>query len=646
MSILNQDKRLIHIDTPLGKDAFIASEVSGDEYVSDLFRFELELYSDNHTVDQKDLVGKDLTVKLLNSGEDKPRFINGYVTHLAMLDVDGNGLRRYRAEIVPGFWFATLGSNNRVFHEKSAKDIITEVLGEYSKVISLQLKLSATYLPREYCVQFDESDFDFVNRLMAEEGISYYFKHADGKHELVLADDAQDYFDAETDKIEYDGGGSQPTKDTIHSWQRSFNYHTGGFEFKDYSEFTTTKDNKQEVKTNSPLNSVSSYKHRQYGLYNFEIDAEHKHKFKDSYNKGLNEYSMEAEEAGFDIAKGTSDVTVLAAGGRFEIDHPLSSEKGKYLLTHVHIVARDRNDQDSYFSNRFSCVPSSVVLRPAPSGFAKKIHSPQVATVLEVKATAASSSKDPYTQVKVKFPWNSAQNSCWVRVVQQFAGKGWGANFVPRVGQEVVISYINGDPDRPLVTGAVYNGTNEGPNYTSTQSGWKTELDGSKFNEYRFDDKKGEEEIYMEAGKDHNWIIHNDQTGKVENDQTLEVKNNRSITVTDGNEETTIAKGNQSYTVSKGNQNVTVSKGNQTVKVDSGNHSLKIGKGSCTIDAMKAIKISSKTSIELKVGGSSIKLDASGVQIKGTMVKAKASAMGEVSAGGMMTVKGGITKIN
>ncbi|MED5440305.1 MAG: phage baseplate assembly protein V, partial [Pseudomonadota bacterium] len=241
-----------------------------------------------------------------------------------------------------------------------------------------------------------------------------------------------------------------------------------------------------------------------------------------------------------------------------------------------------------------------------------------------------------FTQVKVTFPWNSAQNSCWVRVVQQFAGKGWGANFVPRVDQEVVISYINGDPDRPLVTGAVYNGTNAGPNYTSTQSGWKTMVKDSEFNELRFDDKKGSEEIYMEAGKDHNWIIHNDQTGTVENDQTVTVKNDQKLTVEQ----------NRTATVSKGNDTLTVSKGNQTTKVDSGNHSLKVSKGTSTIDAMGAIKITSKTSIELKVGANSIKIDQSGVQIKGTMLKAKASAIGEVSAGGILTVKGALTKIN
>lgn len=639
MSILNQDKRLIHLDTPLGKDAFIVTALNGDEYISDLYRYELQLYSDNHSVGHADLVGKAITASILHSGEDKPRFIHGYVKHLSMADVDGNGLRGYRAVVVPGLWFTSLASNNRVFQKKTAKQILEEVLGEYSKVITLTLKLSAEYLAREYCVQFDETDFDFVSRLMAEEGIAYYFVHSKGKHELVLCDDTQDFFDCETTDVEYDGGGTNPTKNSITSWQRRFNYHTGGFEFKDYNEYTTTKDNKQQVKTKSALNDCSSYLMRQYGLNHFKaLDGDvHKHEFKDSYHKALAERSMELEESGFDTAEGGGDCTIFTAGGRFPFAHTLATEKGKYLLTHVRITATDGNNTATSFSNYFECIPAAVMPRPVPAAFANKIHSPQVATVLEVKATAADSSEDLYTQVKVKFPWNTAQNSCWVRVVQAFAGKNWGANFVPRVDQEVVITYINGDPDRPLVTGAVYNGTNTGPNYTATQSGWKTQFDSSKFNELRFDDKGGEEEIYMEAGKDHNWLIHNDQTGKVENDQTLEVLQNRTITVTEGNESTTISKGNQTYTVSKGNQETTVAKGD---------HKLTVSKGTQTTDVKGAIKITSKTSIELKVGGNSIKISPSGIVIKGTTVSVKASATGEFKAGAPLTLKGAITMIN
>ena len=199
---------------------------------------------------------------------------------------------------------------------------------------------------------------------------------------------------------------------------------------------------------------------------------------------------------------------------------------------------------------------------------------------------------------------------------------------MPRVGQEVVVNYINGDPDRPLVTGAVYNGDNTGPKFTATQSGWKTQIDGSKFNEFHFDDKNGKEEIYMEAGRDHRFVIHNDQSGKIENSQTLEVKQNRSITITDGNE------------------NVTLGKGNQSITLNSGDHTLKVSKGKQTTDVTGAISITSKSSIELKVAGNSIKITPSGITIKGTMLSCQGDAKAEVKGGGILTLKGGVTMIN
>ncbi|MDN3640232.1 type VI secretion system tip protein TssI/VgrG [Simiduia curdlanivorans] len=628
MASINQKHRLLHINTALGKDHFIATRLAGDESVSKLFRYEVDLLSTNHEVTQKDLVGKPATVTINRDGKEELRHIHGYVSQLSLFDVNAEGLRAYRAVIVPGLWFAQLSSNNRVFHRKTAKAIIEEVLGEYSKVVKLSLKLNASYKTREYCVQFEETDLAFACRLMAEEGIAYYFIHGDGKLELVLTDDAQGFFDCSAEPIEYDGGGSHPTKSTVHAWSRSFCFHTGGVEHKDYSEFSSDKDHKQEVKTKTSLNDASAYKIRDFGKYLLEPDKDQTHKITDASNKDIATRMMETIESGFDVANASSDCASLTAGGRFQLDHTLATEKGKYLVTRVQMSAADGNGSDTHFTNQFIAVPAAVIPRPDPTAFARRVSHAQLAKVLEVKATTADGSDDIYTQVKVKFPWNTAQNSCWVRVQQVFAGKNWGANFVPRVGQEVVVSYINGDPDRPIVTGAVYNNQNGGPNYTATQSGWKTEFEGSKFNEFRFDDKKGSEEIYLEAGKDHNYLIHNDETGKIENNQTLEVVKDRTIDVTEGNETKTIGKGDQSITVKSGNQTVKVSKGTQTV------------------DVQGAIKITSKTSIELKVGGSSIKMTPAGITIKGTTLSCKGDATAEVKAGASLTLKGGITLIN
>lgn len=627
MPILSQDHRLVRVDSPLGESRFIATYLAGQESISDLYQFDVELFSDDHGIKQSDLVGRALTLSVHNNGEQNPRIIHGYVNQFSAFDVDDSGLRCYRASVVPGLWFLTLSAKNRVFHEKNVRDILEEVFAGYKKVVAYKINLKSTHIQREYCVQFDETDFEFVHRLMAEEGISYFFKHARGKHELILTDSNLDYFDCCPEVIEYDGGGSCPDKSSVHSWRRDYSCHTGGFEFRDYNEFTTEKDNLISRKTNNPLNDVSSYQLQSYGRYGLTANG-NKHAFVNTINTDTVDHSLEFHEAGFDVGSGTSDVVDFIAGGRFALEHSLTTETGKYLLTRVKMIAADGNARATSFQNEFTCVPVAVTPRPDPQAFRKRIDHPQLATVIEVKATESSGDDDLFTQVKVKFPWNTAQNTCWMRVTQSFAGKNWGANFVPRVGQEVVIQFINGDPERPLVTGAVYNGTNTAPKYTSTQSGWKTEYGQSQFNELRFDDKPGAEEIYMEAGKDHNFLIHNDQNGKVENNQTLEVLKNRSITVSEGNESTTVSKGDQSYTVSTGNQTTTISKGQQTTEVQG------------------AITITSKTSIKLVVGASSIEMTPSGITLKSVKIESTASAMSTVKAGGMLTLKGAVTMIN
>ena len=691
MSQLSQNSRLVRIKTPLATDTFIVSALDGEERISGNFQYDLGLLSNNHTVAHTDLLGKAVTLSIYTDGEEKCRYIHGYVNGLRMLDVNDDGLRGYHMSVVPGLWFTSLNSNNRIFQDKSAKDIIDEVLGHYSSVLKFDFSLNGKPLTREYCVQFDETDYEFVHRLLAEEGISYYFKHQDGEHKLIFVDDAQGFFDCDVDALDYDGGGSQPTQNSVHRWERSYSFHTNAVETTDYNEFATTNQYKSKVNTTSDLNGASPYTMRHFGIYRFQTDGDSKHAFDSGDNTARATSIIEAEEGQFDLANGTSDCGQLAAGGRFTIEHPLESEQGTYTITRMTVTAREGNGRDTFFENDFECVPSTKLVRPLWRRAPKTIDAPQVATVEEVKATESDSSSDVYTQLKVKFPWHSEQSSCWVRVAQAFAGKNWGANFVPRIGQEVIVTYINGDPCRPIITGAVYNGTNEGPNYTATQSGWKTQYDSSQINEFRFDDKPDSEEVYMEAGKDHNWVVHNDQTGLVENDQTLEVLQNRTITVTEGDESITVKKGNRTVavdegdydttvgkgdhtttvskgdqkntiakgdkitTVSKGDQKATISKGDDILGINMGDRKVTLGKGDhvvkanvgkYTVNAKGGVKVESLASIEFKCGSSSIKMTPAGITIKGMMLTCKGDAMAEVKAGGMLTLKGGITMIN
>lgn len=315
---------------------------------------------------------------------------------------------------------------------------------------------------------------------------------------------------------------------------------------------------------------------------------------------------MEAEEVAIDTIEATSDCSSFYAGGKFKVtQHAAKSEKDNYIITGIYHRAFDNSyftgsEGQSEYGNNFVCIPADVHFRPLSTQIKPVMKGPQSAIV-----TGPSGEEiyiDKFGRIKVQFMWDregkkNESSSCYLRVVQSWAGDQWGASFIPRIGQEVIVNFLDGDPDRPLVTGSVYNGDNKPPYASKTQSGIKTQstkgAGKQNYNELRFEDLKGSEEIFIQAEKDFNNLIKNDHT------RTLE-------------------KGNETITVSKGNRTLDVKK---TIKTDASD-----------------IKITGKKSIELKVGGSSIKITSAGIVIKATKVDIKGSAM--------VAIKGGITKIN
>ncbi|CAM3822632.1 type VI secretion system Vgr family protein [Parendozoicomonas haliclonae] len=605
MSSLIQDKRLVTIDTPLGKDALVVRELTGIEKISDLFEFHLHLLSEDDNITPEKILGKPVTLAIHNT-PDKPRFIHGHINKFIALDTLDGSKRLYQAQVVPALWFTTLGGQNRIFENKDFAQIIQEVLGDYSSV-SLSKNLVGTYFKRRYCTQFEESDYDFICRLLAEEGVNFHFEHSKGAHKFCIVDKPSAYQQALTKPVPYIGSGSNPLENSVSHWERSYQYHTAKVEYRDYQPFSASEWMKKEIKESSTTKALTGEKplREYYGRFHFEKKTDNHTKLTEKNTKQKARNMMLNHEGAFDTAEGRSSCCELYAGSQFELDHTIPSEKGKYLITAIFHQVQDSNDKDTFYINEFSCQPADVYNPPSPDHNLRRIHTPQTAKVIDVQAAGEQGSVDAHTQVKVQFPWKSKQDSCWIRVVQSYAGADWGANFVPRVDQEVVVEYFNGDPDRPVVTGALYNSDNKGPGYSKTQSGWKSQWEGSKFNEMRLDDKKGSEEIYFEAGKDWNVLVHNDNTETVENDQTIDVTNNRDITV---------SKGNETKTVSKGTQKTTV---------------------------QGAITIESKTSITLKVGSSVIKMTPSGISIKAMDIKSKSSMATKLEAGLTMDVKGG-----
>jgi len=678
----SKDKRTLEVTASFITGEDIAIDFQGVEALSQPFNLSVTFLSKNHGLGSKDVIGQYCTVYLKHHNPSTPRCFNGRVNGFSLGEIEGE-YRRYNLRLVPGIWFATQTRQYRIYEGKSAKDIINSVLGSYGAFCRLKDNTSKANFVREYCVQYGESDFDFVSRLMEEEGVFYYFTHTESDHTMVLCDGTNGYIDCFDKDVKLNVGSDRDDDAKVMSWHREMNYHAGSLEMSDYSHTTPKNFYEQSLKTkhgfgqNPANNTVQTFSEFTYQAgENPKAD----HNFTTDNNKHLCEVRLESLEAAHDIARGSGYSEHFAPGQRFNLSHHLKSEAGSYVLTKVQHSLQTTNENAEAYRNSFTCIPSSVVYRSPVTRAKQVMRGPLTAKVVELNASASKDDADPHRMIKVEFPWSVGSQSCWLRVAQAYAGAGWGGSFVPQLNQEVLVEFINGDPDRPVVVGALYNKDNQGPAYTSTQSGFKTAA--AKFNELRFDDKKDAEEVYLEAGKNYNYIVHFDETGTVENNQTLTVTKDRTITISEGNESKTLSEGSQTLDVAKdrttsvggddkedvkGNQDVNVT-GNQTHKVKgdqthqvTGKQTHKItGDQTCkvtgkqTMDVTGAIlnksaqkiTLQANMSIELKVGGNSIKIDPSGVTITGTMVKINGSAMTEVKGGGMLKMQGGLVMIN
>lgn len=596
MDQLSQEHRLISISSPLKKDELLLTSFEGGEYISRLFEFQLEVLSENVALEPTKLVGEQVTVSIQNN---KDRVFSGYVSRFSFGEIKAHNLRQYKLTIVPWLWFLTKTNNQRIFQEMNTKDIVSKVFKD-NGFNDFEFKAKGGN-KREYCIQYGESDFDFISRLLEEDGIAYYFKHTKGKHKLFLVDKKNAYEYCDEKEVTY-SKGNQPDSQ-ITQWEHHYEFRKGEWTINDYNFKEPKKKLIVSSKTKSKFSNVKKFEHYEYpSMYDTASGEE------------LVGIRMEAEEVAIDTIEAVSDCSTFYAGGKFKLaKHDAKSEKDNYIITGIYHRAVDNSyfsgsGGQSEYSNNFFCIPADVHFRPLGTQTKPVMNGPQSAIV-----TGPSGEEiyiDKFGRIKVQFYWdregkNNESSSCYLRVVQSWSGDQWGASFIPRIGQEVIINFLDGDPDRPIVTGAVYNGDNKPPYSSKTQSGIKTQstkgAGKQNYNELRFEDLKGSEEIHIQAEKDFNRLVKNDEDALIKNDHSR-----------------TIEKGNETIKVSKGNRKLTVKK-------------------KITTDASD-ILIKGKKSIELKVGGSSIKMTPSGIVIKSTKVDVKGSAM--------VTIKGGITKIN
>lgn len=646
MSELTQDHRLLSLTSPLPKDELLLTSFEGQDQISDLFEFQLEALSKNHSIQPEQLIGKLVTVTIQN--DIKPTF-NGYVSSFTYGEVLADDLRTYRLTIVPWLWFLSKTNNHRIFQENSTKDIITQVFKDLG-FNDFNFKAEGNPAPREYCVQHNESDLNFVSRLLEEDGIAYYFEQAGDKHVMQIVDAANAYQECKETNLGYSKGNQPNTQ--FNRWEHLYDFRKGVWSFNDYDHQTPTKNLLQTSNSTSQFANVKQYEHYEYTPY---------HDF--SNGKNLVAKRMEAEEVPINTIEGGSDCSSFYAGGRFKLSrHAVKKEQGSYIITAIRHKASDSSylaggENKTEYSNDVICIPDDVHFRPLTTHQKPWMQGPQSATVVGPKGEEIYIDNDG--RIKVQFHWdregaNNESSSCFIRVMQPWAGSGWGTSFIPRIGMEVVVNFFDGDPDRPIISGSVYNGDNKPPFSSKTQSGIKTRSskggNTGNANELRFDDVKDSEQIFIHAEKNMDTEVENNETLSVDvnrtktigNDENSNIGKDRNKTVGEnqsesiGTDKTITVGNNHSETIGKDKSLDVSNNHKETIGKDKsldvgGNHTESIGKNmSITVadnlseDVGKRIRVVAGDEIELKTGKASIIMKKNGdITISGKNINLK-----------------------
>ena len=457
MPSLTQDTRLLGVETSLGKDVLVLTGFTGREEMSRLFSYHLEMLSENDAIAPADIVGKTVSFRV-NLSDGSPRYFNGFVRRLAAGTMD-TGLRKYYAEVVPWLWFLTRATDCRFFQNESVPDIIAEVFDDlgFSDYEFKRLD-SSLHKPREYCTQYRETHFDFVSRLLEQEGIYYYFKHEKGKHTMCMSDQPPGYYDLDESEVEYEhathGGRAM---DRILEWDHQYEFRSGAFAQTDYDFKKPSKSQAETVRTIVDLPDASKYELFDYpGDYILDQDCKY------------TRIRMEEEETHYNVVKGSSTCRTFSPGGKFTITNQhIPSESDKtYAVTSVEHLADEptvpgeSGEVAFEYRNTFTCVPESVPFRPERRTRKSVVQGPQTAVV----AGEGIVDTDEYGRVMVHFPWDrKRKNSVRVRVSQNWSSGKWGGLFNPHVGDEVVVDFLEGDPDRPFISGRVYHAERKPP---------------------------------------------------------------------------------------------------------------------------------------------------------------------------------------
>ena len=551
----------ITLDAPVS--SLIFQSMIGREEMGRPYLFSLELLCTDATLDPDVMLGQPMTVHLeLRDGG--MRHFHGFASHFAQTGLRGD-YAQYAVTLRPWLWFLTRTTNCRIFQNQTAVGVVKAVFREHG-FTDFDESLTESYDILDYIVQYRETDFAFVSRLLEQEGIYYYFRHQQDKHKLVLCDS----YSAHAPVLHYAKLPFIPPNpnrdrliDYIDDWRTQYAIQAGAVALKDFDfERPTAKLMQRKAHPNAHAKS-------DYEIYDYPggyIEGA----------RGDTQALHRIEELNIEYARATGHTNArgVGVGNLLTLsDHPVARFNIEYLIQsakyelHTHDPRSNSGEVRPVFDCQFGVIESSKPFRAARLTPKPVVGGPQTAVVVGKKGQEIWC--DEHGRVKVKFHWDresegNENSSCWVRVAQTWAGTGWGAMHIPRVGQEVIVDFLEGDPDRPIITGRVYNADNPPPYKLpahQTQSGIKSRStkDGgpSNFNEIRFEDMKGSEELFMQAEKDKRVLVKNDRSTSVGNDDKLEITKNRTKKI--GKDEKVDVGGDRTEFVS-GKEDVTIVK--------------------------------------------------------------------------------------
>ena len=639
-----------------------------DEALSQIPETIVEFVSSDLDLDLAKVVGERLRIDL-DAPKKKTRYFQGRCVSAEYLD-SFNGQGYFRATLRPWLWFLTQTTNCRIFQDKTVIDILREVFSQHG-FSDWQDKTKHAFTKRSYCVQYRETDFDFVSRLMEEEGIYYYHSCDKTKETLVLADEVSSHMPlVDHAQLEFRGRteGFRWGEDHFFEWRGTEAIRPGKVTLSDY-DFEKPKTDLMTAK------ALPKGRHPYTKLELYDYPGRHGDVKTGEYKARVR---IEGHAAQATRARAVGNIRQMAVGGRFRLkEHPRKAENTDYIVISArHQIQSDADVGDKRivssilgsmldFDNTnspdvYRCV---VEVQPAREPYrapqlTPRPETPGIQTAVVVGKKGEEVWTDKHGRVKVQFHWDrdgkkDESSSCWVRCAVPWSGKGWGMMAVPRIGQEVVVQFEDGNPDRPLITGMVYNGDTKFPwdlPANATQLGLKTNSSkkGGGFSELIFEDKKDAEFVRLQSERDFKQIIKNN--AEIEVGLAHKDKGFFKQTI-HGDKTEKIVEGDHSFTVAKGQETLSVAKdrttdigGKDTTKVD-GAYALNVAQGG-EIDIGAALSISAKSKITLKCGASSIEITPSKVTISSPQIDVAATGTAKVTANGQLTVEAkGMTKV-